>query len=548
MKRIISLLAGFALLLSLSACAGNDTADQTSSTENTPAAPRLVAPTMPPGWDTEFLASVDARRESILNSETGIKKSDAYVPGETYTGTAYYVSNDGSDDNSGMSPETPWASTTRVNEAELHIGDAVFFRRGDVWRAVLWGQEGVTYSAYGEGAKPCFYGSQENGTGADKWTLYAEGADGAKIWQFHRQVTDCGGVVFNGGESYASRVYADWDGSHFISFKHPGEVFDVTADLDSDLQFACIFDVSGLSLPIYVYDEDTTGDLYLRCDSGNPGEIYSSIEFQTAPYPAAGYSGIVEAPEYVENGCVFDNLCVMYGSCVGIASHNASHLLVQNCEIAWAGGNTHEFNGSGYVPVAGEGIKMEGSDNTVRNCYVHDCFDGGIISETGLDTLIPYMENQTIQGNVIERCMSGVLVVHYDEENVRFGNFVIEDNYILDSGYGWSGDPNYDYTWRSPDYEGTAITFWDMPDKNGGIHIRGNVLYRAKSALLHAGMKKEYQPEFSGNTYVQDARGSLAYWPQDPDHNFSWNISGLDIEVTVQKALGDETGTVFPLD
>lgn len=548
MKRIIFCLITTVIFFSLSSCAGDSTQTSTPNTGTTPEPYAIAAPSMPPGWNTEFSAAVDARRESILQSKTGIEKRDTLVPGETYTGTAYYVSSSGNDDSDGTDPKTAWATVQRVNEASLAPGDAVFFERGGIWREELQCREQVTYSAYGEGEKPRFYGSRENGAGADKWTLYAEGADGTKIWLYHRDVTDCAGVVFNDGDSYASRVYADWDGSRYVSFRRPGGPYDVKTELINDLQFCCVPDLTGNKLPVYVYDIDTSGPLYLRCDAGNPGEVYTSIEFQTAPHPAAGYCGVVKAPEDADAGCVLDNLCVMYASCVGITSHNASHLLIQNCEIAWAGGNTHEYNGSGYVPVAGEGIKMEGNNNTARNCYVHDCFDGGIISETGLEVPISYMENQTIQGNLIERCMSGVLIVHYDEENVRFGNVTIEDNYILDSGYGWSGDANYDYTWRSADYEGTAITFWDLPNKNGGIHIRGNVLYRAKSALLHSGMEKEYQPDFSDNTFVQDQGGSLAYWPEEPDHKFSWNVSALDIEATVQTALGDETGTVFPVE
>ncbi|HWR62389.1 MAG TPA: right-handed parallel beta-helix repeat-containing protein [Clostridia bacterium] len=499
-------------------------------------------------WDTAFLARADERRRAILDSETSIKKSNILIKGETYTGTAYYVSNDGDDEKDGTTPEKAWATARRVGTAQLKHGDAVFFERGGLWREVLICQEGVTYSAYGTGVKPRFYGSKENGAGAEKWSLWHEGADGVKIWLYHKDVTDCGGIVFDEGKSYASRVYADWDGSKYISFKNPGAAFDAAADLKNDLQFCCISDLTGNKLPIYVYDVDTAGRLYLRCDSGNPGEIYSSIEFQTATHPAAGYAGIIQLPDEAEEGCVIDNLCVMYGSCVGIMSHYSSNLLIQNCEVAWVGGNTHEYNGSGYVPVAGEGIKMEGSGNVVRSCYVHDCFDGGIISEVEANTSIQYMGGQAIRGNLIERCMSGVLIVHKDENTgePRFGNFVIEDNFILNSGYGWSGDANYDYTWRSGDYEGTAITFWDMTNRNDGIYIRNNVFYLAKSALFHAAMPKEYQPVFSGNTYVQNKYGLLAYWPDKNGITAPWSISMNDIEATLRTLLGDEAATVVP--
>lgn len=53
----------------------------------------------------------------------------------------------------------------------------VLFERGGLWRGQLSTVEGVTYSAYGEGEKPRFYGSPENGTGESKWSL-VEGTTG----------------------------------------------------------------------------------------------------------------------------------------------------------------------------------------------------------------------------------------------------------------------------------------------------------------------------------------------------------------------------------
>ncbi|MGI6461907.1 MAG: choice-of-anchor Q domain-containing protein [Candidatus Hydrogenedentales bacterium] len=77
----------------------------------------------------------------------------------------YYVANAGSDDNSGLSPQEAWASLSQVNEHSLAPGDAVLFRRGDVWRGQLVPQNGsseggyLTYGAYGEGPKPRLLGS-----------------------------------------------------------------------------------------------------------------------------------------------------------------------------------------------------------------------------------------------------------------------------------------------------------------------------------------------------------------------------------------------------
>ena len=54
--------------------------------------------------ESEFNSEVskaDVRAEEIINNVTLIEKADTYIPGETYTGTAYYVSEQGDDTNDG---------------------------------------------------------------------------------------------------------------------------------------------------------------------------------------------------------------------------------------------------------------------------------------------------------------------------------------------------------------------------------------------------------------------------------------------------------------
>ena len=163
----------------------------------------------------ELLREGQARRDAILATETEIVKSDTFVPGETYTGTAYYIASDGDDRAAGTSPETAWATIDRLNEADLDYGDAVFFRRGDVWRAAqVESRPGVTYSAYGEGEKPGLYGSVENGGGAEKWSLWYEGEDGRKIWVYYRPMLDCGSIALC-EDLAAEKVQPFWNGQSY---------------------------------------------------------------------------------------------------------------------------------------------------------------------------------------------------------------------------------------------------------------------------------------------------------------------------------------------
>ena len=53
----------------------------------------------------------------------------------------------------------------------LQSGDAVLFRRGDLFRGNLKTFSGVIYGAYGEGEKPIISASEENGAVESNWSL-----------------------------------------------------------------------------------------------------------------------------------------------------------------------------------------------------------------------------------------------------------------------------------------------------------------------------------------------------------------------------------------
>lgn len=494
--------------------------------------------------DKAILQNEEDKKAEVLNSPTSI----------TVTGKKYYVSNTGNDNNNGLTPTTAWATLQKVNavkdDGTLRAGDGVFFERGDLWRGMLQCAYGVTYSAYGTGEKPRLYGSPENGTGSEKWTLWYN-KNGIKIWKFYRNISDCGNIVFNDGQSNASRVFSYWNGKQAVFMDDKSRSFDIVVGLQKDLQFYSTFDgMNQYQIPFWVHDVDSRGPLYLRCDRGNPGELYQSIEFQSSVETAPGYSGIVDCG----GNNVIDNLCVMYRSTVGLDVTLTDHNTFQNCEVGWIGGGTHQAGYEGYVPTSGECVRMEGNDNTVKNCYIHDGFDGGVTIEFDSSGLPEnyYYKNMTVTGNVIERCMSGVLVSdHNNDPNARstFGGVAIADNDVFFSGYGWSCSKDYNFTWGDEAYEGNAITLWDGPNINDGITIKNNTLYLSKFALVHMGMDHKNQPTFSGNTYVQNQNGVIAYMRNTDNAVQVRNIalSDTNSRIICTKYLGDQTANVLSL-
>ena len=85
--------------------------------------------------------------------------------GLTASSTTYYVSSSGNDANNGTSITTSWRTIAKINNSTFLPGDFILFRRGDTWREQLIipssGLAGnpITFSAYGNGAKPIINGA-----------------------------------------------------------------------------------------------------------------------------------------------------------------------------------------------------------------------------------------------------------------------------------------------------------------------------------------------------------------------------------------------------
>lgn len=487
--------------------------------------------------EEELLQEGQGRRDAILATETVIAQSDTFIPGETYTGTAYYIANDGDDDADGTSPETPWATIDRLNEAELEYGDAVFFRRGDVWRAVqVNSQPGVTYSAYGEGEKPGLYGSEENGGGAEKWSLWYEGEDGRKIWVYYRPMLDCGAIVLNGGVAVAEKVQPFWNGQTYQVLSDMWLTdqteqaaedqatlpeFDPVVHLTEDLTFFSQAS-NGLpdTLPIYLLGWVDTGEreqycltadgpLYLRCDQGNPGELYGDIEFLS---PYAPFDG-------VRDDVVIDNLCVLYtGRNILSVAPECEGVLVQNCELGWGGGCAASY-AADTITGYGAGVQRNGgvggassSHNTFRNNYVHETYQEGL----GLETAIEFsgqvfdVTDVTVEGNVFYHCGSPLIYFNWDEvanPDHQFRNVSFRDNWVFYSTMSsWTDNGE-----EVQGFHTGAFSIDGGPNmQDGTVEVRDNVFFAARECLVYIKTyMPEYLPDFEGNCYAQFSHGAF---------------------------------------
>ena len=359
--------------------------------------------------DKEFLDSIENKATSlknkILNSATEVE----------YTGTAYYVANDGNDDNDGLTPETPWATLAKVHSAVFAKGDAVFFKRGDIFRGSFKTQPGVTYSAYGNGEKPKLYGSPYDGAVEGSWIQVAP-----NVYRYSEYFgdRDIGAVVFNHGEAVATKICP--------SFTPEGAINDWTGlpfsyrTITSDLYFFhhSLSDNTTLNTLDTVY-----GYLYLCSTQGNPADRFDSIEFNVSGDVIDGNG------EHV----VIDNLCIKYSGGLGIGVDN-KNFTVQNCEVAYIGGTIQEAPGLRY----GNGIQVwgHGENITVNDCYVHHCFDAGITHQGNFAVY----KNISYYNNLLEYNIYNIEYFNYaDENNGAYYNEKINfyNNIMRYAGYGW---------------------------------------------------------------------------------------------------------------
>lgn len=497
--------------------------------------------------DARLHAELQARIDEILATQTQIVKSDEWIPGQTYTGTAYYVSPNGNDEWDGLTPETAKQSLQWALEAAngkddlLRPGDAIFFERDGVYRAdlSLFGPNvsipEIAFSAYGEGAKPILTASTESGVGAEKWQLVYEDETGVKIWQFYRDMEDTGSVVLN-DEIIADRVYEWWTGEGYESCEAnvlqgetdlgvvlKGELLPLQDSLTEDYKIISRPDLTELPEGEGINNR-YKGLLYLRCDAGNPGEIYDTVEFSVTT--GAGIF-FLEA-----SGCVFDNLNLRYAGMrfmhngqiddgAGKSGSDLRDTTIQNCEFAFCGTSVDHYEtsdrGMHFVMTMADGNYCVANDATYRNNYFHDLWSGccGFEPHDGALWLgsLQILDNVMVNTGGIGLDSGAETMQHFESIIIRGNQFW--NNRVMDQG-------NYSYR------ESSALSL--ARQHYGEYIIEDNVFYGTvggsySNALINTAfpIHEEYsRVQYSGNTYVQYAGRDFAY--------LNWDTGSIPID------------------
>lgn len=468
------------------------------------------------------------------------------------TGTTYYVSNAGNDQNDGRTPETPWATLGRVSEAELAPGDGVLFCRGDLFRGMVKTKPGVTYGAYGEGEKPRLYGWDYDLADPALW----EEVDAAHhIWKMKNKILDPGTLVFNEGEAHSYKLIPSYVNGRFVCRDDESKDFVMAAEMQRDLDIFWYFTElmtekpsKGESFPVPDMRSMSYGDLYLRCDRGNPGEVFASVEAVTR---RVGFAVGSNANVHI------DNICMKYigHHAVAAGGECVEGLRVTNCEIGWIGGTIQHFfgtdpnypeGGRGTVTRFGNGIEIYGGcrNYEVTGCYIYQSYDAGITHQVTTNGKKRVMENISYCYNLIEDCVYSIEyfldMTEGDTESYMKG-IEMRGNFLRRSGYGW-GQQRHNY--HTPAH----IKGWSFYNKAGDYVIEDNIFDRAAYRMLHlVARDAESCPQMRGNTYVQHKNMTLGQYGGNAEAEPPV-LSFENAEEKIAKIFGDKGARVYTIE
>ena len=395
-------------------------------------------------------------------------------------GTKYYVSLDGDDNAEGKAPESAWKTLDKASEAELEPGDGVFFRRGDFFRGYLATKPGVTYSAYGKGAKPVICGWFKNSADPDLW----QETDVKGVWAYKEPCEkDIGNVVFD--DKIQIRK--------ILLLEQPEGVF---SDVRTKAPFKDYHDI--VENHTFYHDYMGTGTLYLRCDEGNPGERYSEIEMSKKQHCIGNGRN---------NNVTIDNLCIKHAGSHGIGGGNCEGLTVQNCEFGWIGGSIQgeRIFGRNWPTPYGNAIEIYGQavNYTVDNCYIWQAYDAGITHQSGAKSGNIGDKNIHYTNNVIEDCVYAIEIFVGDDGTATvFNDDVYIENNILRRGGGFGHD-------QRPDQGVTAlIRNGRMTENTHNYIVKNNIFDRSRTRIITAGNDGASKAQYFDNIYVQNKNGA----------------------------------------
>jgi hypothetical protein len=263
----------------------------------------------------------------------------------------YYVSNEGDDNNSGLSPENAWQTIAKVNGTRLNPGTFVFFRRGDEWRETLivdeCGASGspISFEAYGKGRKPIINGANPVSgwikTGPKNWE-----ADCPMVFCHFGLPNDFVVVAYGKMYKRVSKLEElDSEGEFFIGTRAGRRRVSVCSEIDPN-----------------IIKPEVSARMFGVCVAGQAYISIKNLDFRNGAHSGAFFMARTETKQ-LDGHCVIDSCNFFRNRISGIIFDNGySSNIVKNC--------TSTFNGNGFYCSSDQNW---GSDrNVFSHCYSSD--------------------------------------------------------------------------------------------------------------------------------------------------------------------------------
>lgn len=496
-KTIALLLAIFLVVLPLAACRNSETGETTGR--------GTITETANTGKTIAWKKETDAVREELNATYQSIyQATKAFAEVRQSGGTVYYISSkNGFNSNNGKSQTAAWKTCSKLESAALTSGDVVLFECGSVFREQIEIVSGITYSSYGTGAKPIFYGSI-NASGASKWSAVSGSQNLYCYSETISSQNDIGNICFDGGAAWGIKIQKLKDSNKTLALENVSNGVQTFEKIPS-YAFS-----SGKDLKQYhlTYFHDPSGKLYLYCEGGNPGTLFKSIELSQSVKIFSGTD---------VSDVTICNLDFRYAGKFAIRTMNARNLTVKNCSFFFIGGSVQSDFGEwrNYETRLGNAIEnWNGIDGmTVENCYFNQIYDTAMTTQSNSKV---DMKNIVYRGNVVKNVWFGIELWAGDGNGgCHFENVDVSNNYFQSIGSG--------LTSQRPDKIENGVGFEGFIKISRGAYdvsnasVTDNVIDGTTGNLFSCIQPKTGQNEkgflFDRNTYVNFAGNAFAILP-----------------------------------
>lgn len=411
----------------------------------------------------------------------------------------YYVSFlKGNDENSGITPTTPWKTLSKVNMFKFLPGDSILFKRSEVWRGQLIPKSGdisgyITYSSYGKlkASKARILGSVSwnrpedwENAGGNIWTTVSRKSTINQASDSQLNV-DVGNIIFNGGKICGVKV---WN------------------ETSLDIQGKFWYDKDQKVIKLY--------------SVGNPGNHYSKIEFALKRH-------IIDEgnKSYVK----YENLDLRYGAAHGIGGGNVHHIIVKNCDLSFIGGALQMYRENGKPVRYGNGIEFwnNAHDCYVINCKISDIYDAAVTNQ-GKENVAQY--NIFYWNNIIWN--SEYSYEFWIGNGSKGSHIYFENNTCAFAGNGWG------HNQRPDGNNGRHLMSYDNKANMDNYYILNNIFYEStESAIRLSARWTDVENLIVDHNLYYESKGDIAKW-----QNTSYSFQDFK---SYQKGSGKDNASIF---